>query len=419
MPDGFADVLDRTLTALVVDDSRSTRLMLGKMLRRWDFEVLTAKDGHEALSACRDHRIDVLISDWMMPGITGPDLCRAVRALSQTHFTYIVLMTSISATGEIAAGLDAGADDFLIKPTSAVELRARLGAGQRLVRMHDDLRDKSQRISAAYDRLHEIHERIDRDLRAAARLQAGLIPPRNSRCGAFDVGLHFRPCGHVGGDLVGFYPITDTRLGLYSIDVSGHGISSALMTAQISALFDPVRMDENIGLVRTSSGTCRPRDPGAIASDLNVRLGRDNDHDLYLTMILADLNADTGVVRFCQAGHPHPLILRMGGEVERAGEGGMPVGLLDGADYETCVVRLGPGERFVAFSDGILEAESPDGASMDDDRLAGLFAVARGGSAQDVLDAAIAGVDAFVGEARFGDDVSAIMVTMPGRGAEI
>lgn len=413
MPEGLSDPPVRTLTALVVDDSASTRMMLGKMLERWEFAVFSAGDGQAALSICRDRRIDILISDWMMPGLAGPDLCRAVRALPHPHFTYIVLMTSKSATAEIAQGLDAGADDFLVKPTGAVELRARLGAGQRLVRMHDDLQEKTVTISEAYDRLHEAHERLDRDLRAAARLQAGLIPPRASRCGPFEIGLHYRPAGHVGGDLVGFYPISETRIGLYSIDVSGHGVSSALMTAQLAGLFDPVRLDENIGLVRTSSGTYRPRDPAAIASDLNVRLGRDKDQDLYLTMVLADINADTGIVRFCQAGHPHPMILRAVGAVERVGEGGMPIGLLDGADYETCIRTLAPGDRFVAFSDGLVEVKAPGGEMIDEDRLADLFAGAGGRSPAQALEMVVEEIDAFVGAKGCEDDLSSIMVAMP------
>ena len=412
MLDGLRDPAPRQLTALVVDDSASTRMMLGKMLERWNFDVLQAEQGQAALDICRDRQIDVMISDWMMPGLTGPELCRSVRRLMQSHFTYIILMTSKSESDEVAEGLDAGADDFLIKPTSAVELQARLKAGQRLVRMQDDLIEKNVRISEAYDRLHEIHQRIDRDLRAAAKLQASLIPPISGQLGPFEIGLCYRPHGHVGGDLVGHYPISDNRIGLYSIDVSGHGISSALLTAQLAGLFDPVRKDENIGLIRTSSGSYRPRDPAAIASDLNLRLGRDQESDLYLTMVLADVNADTGLVRFCQAGHPYPFVVREDGEVEMVGDGGMPVGLLDGAQYETQIVQLQPGERFVTFSDGLVEALSPGGDMLDEDGLVQLLKGASGTPAE-VLEAAIAGTEEFVDSVGFEDDVSGIMVEMP------
>lgn len=412
MPDGLLEPAARQLTALVADDSASTRMMLGKMLERWDFDVLQADQGKAALDLCRTRQIDILISDWMMPGLTGPELCRLVRGLPQSHFTYIILMTSKSESREVAEGLDAGADDFLVKPTSATELKARLKAGQRLVRMQDDLIDKNNRISEAYDRLHEIHERIDRDLRAAAKLQAGLIPPNAGQIGPFEIGLCYRPQGYVGGDLVGYYPIGENRVGIYSIDVSGHGISSALLTAQLAGLFDPVRKDENIGLVRTSSGTYRPRDPAAIASDLNMRLGRDQDSDLYLTMVLADVNADTGMVRFCQAGHPNPFVLRTDGSVESIGDGGMPVGLIDGATYETQIVHLQPDERFATFSDGLVEAISPGGEMLEEDGLSQLLRQATGTPAE-VLAAAVAGSEEFVESAGFEDDVSGIMITMP------
>ena len=189
MADGSVEDAFRRPTALVVDDSGSTRLMLRKMLERWQFDVIEAEEGVAALQICRARRFDFVISDWMMPGLSGPELCRELRALRQEHFTYIILMTAKSATGDIAEGLDAGADDFLVKPASATELRARLNAGQRLVRMQEDLVEKNQRISEAYERLNTLYVSLERDLRAAARLQSRLIPPAQSVCGPFEIGL--------------------------------------------------------------------------------------------------------------------------------------------------------------------------------------------------------------------------------------
>ena len=413
MADAPAEDVFRRLTALVVDDSGSTRMMLRKMLERWHFDVMEAEDGAAALQICRARRIDFVISDWMMPGLSGPELCRELRALRQDHFTYIILMTSKSATGDIAEGLDAGADDFLVKPANATELRARLNAGQRLVRMQEDLVEKNQRISEAYERLNTLYEGIERDLRAAARLQSRLIPPAQSACGPFEIGLSYRPAGHVGGDLLGFYPIADHRIAAYSFDVSGHGVSSALMTATLAGLFDPVRKDENIGLIRTSSGHSRPRDPAAIAADLDFRLGNDPENDLYLTLVMADLNADNGMVRFCQAGHPHPLVLRREGAIESVGEGGMPVGLIDGAQYQTGVVHLASGDRFLMFSDGITEAATPDGGMVEEAGLISILNDLDTGSVTGVLDAVVDHVQRGCGPDGCDDDISAIMIRMP------
>jgi len=227
----------RRLSALIVDDSASTRKMLKLMLRKWNFDVAEAADGAEALEFCKEHNPDFIISDWMMPGMTGPELCRAVRAMATRHYIYFILLTSKSDKNEVAAGLDAGADDFVVKPTDIGELHARLRAGQRLVRMQDDLVDKNRRITEAFDRLNALYESIDRDLKAAAKLQNALIPERQTRCGPVHIGCAYRPSGHVGGDLLGFFQISDSRIAAYSIDVSGHGVSSALMTARLSNFF--------------------------------------------------------------------------------------------------------------------------------------------------------------------------------------
>ena len=115
-------------TVLVVDDSRMQRRILCASLRRWGFVVSEAASGTEALQVCREHPPDLVLSDWMMPGMDGLDFCREFRAMPRETYGYFILLTSKSGKEEIANGLDAGADDFLTKPVNASELRARIAA---------------------------------------------------------------------------------------------------------------------------------------------------------------------------------------------------------------------------------------------------------------------------------------------------
>ena len=163
--DAAGDALDdaenrafRKLVALVVDDSATQRKLLRLTLKKWNFEVIEAEDGEQALAIVQDREIDFIISDWVMPGMSGPDLCRAVRALEQTQYTYFMLLTSKTAKEEVASGLDAGADDFLSKPMDMGEMHARLRAGQRLLTMQEDLVDKNRRITEAFDRLNAVYQ---------------------------------------------------------------------------------------------------------------------------------------------------------------------------------------------------------------------------------------------------------------------
>ncbi|MBV6637015.1 MAG: response regulator, partial [Mameliella sp.] len=117
---------------LVVDDSRAQLKMVETMVRRWGYEVMTADSGHQALEIVRRTPPDLILSDWMMPGMTGLEFCRHFRGLSQNGYGYFILLTSKSEKGDIAKGLDAGADDFLTKPVNAHELCARIKAGERI-----------------------------------------------------------------------------------------------------------------------------------------------------------------------------------------------------------------------------------------------------------------------------------------------
>ena len=403
----------RPLAALIVDDSPSQRRMLTLLLNKWKIEAVEAEDGEQALSIAKSRHFDFIISDWLMPRMSGPELCRQVRKLRETQYVYFILLTSKTEKKEVATGLDSGADDFLTKPLDPDELQARLRAGHRLLAMRADLMDKNKRVSEAFERLNTLYESVDRDLRAAAQLQKSLIPEKQTRCGPIDIGIAYVPCGHVGGDLLGYFRISDDRIAAYSIDVSGHGVSSALLTARLSNFFSSEHLRENIAVRRLPDGSYHPRDPAIIAQDLNERMQDEADSDQYFTMVFADINISNGFVRFCQAGHPNPAVIRATGEIEFVGDGGPPIGLISGAEYETSVLYLDDGDRMMMFSDGITECEDPSGALLDEDGLAVLLSRHWGMAEHEVLEHVLSEMAEFSGKPDFTDDVSALMLTMP------
>ncbi len=408
-----ADEAFRKHVALVVDDSTSQRMMLRLLLKKWNFEVLEAESGERALQICRDTPVDFVITDWMMDGLSGPELCAAVRRLDLEHYVYFILLTSKTEKHDVALGLDAGADDFLSKPMDAGELKARMRAGERILTMQEDMADKNRRMSEAFERLNGLYQRIDQDLKAAARLQKTLIPEPQTRCGPVNIGILYKPAGHVGGDLVGFFEAAVNRVIVYAIDVSGHGVSSALMTARLSNLFSDKHLDENVGIKRLPNGEHCPRDPARVAAELNNRLQDETDSDQYFTMLYADINLDTGEVLFCQAGHPSPAVVRRDGTVEFAGEGGLPIGLVPDVDYETERLELGSGDRLMMYSDGITECESPAGEMLDGEGLSQILSVHALKGERSVLEAVLDDVVKFSDSDAFDDDVSALLLTMP------
>lgn len=157
--------------------------------------------------------------------------------------------------------------------------------------------------------------------------------------------------GHVGGDLVGVFPAGPNHLGIYAIDVSDHGISSALMTARLAGYLSSASVAQNMALRYDDDGRVQVLPPDEVIAKLNTAVLDELKTDLYFTLLLADLDLRSGAVRMAQAGHPHPLIQRADGRIEQQGPGGLPVGLVEGATVEGFSTTLAPGDR-MPQSDG-------------------------------------------------------------------
>lgn len=412
------DVVDARAAAiervLVVDDSKLQRKILSSSLKRWGFDVTEAGSGREALEICREERPDLVLSDWMMPGMNGLEFCQEFRALPGDQYGYFILLTSKSDKDEVARGLDAGADDFLTKPVNAPELRARINAGERIVKMQRELTDKNRLITDTLEELQRVYQSLDNDLIQAKKLQQSLIRERHKVFKTGDLSLLLRSSGHVGGDLVGFFPAEEGHLGLFAIDVSGHGISSALMTARLAGYLSATAPDQNVALDRQPDGTYGFRVPSDVIETINALVLEEMETEHYFTMLLADVDLETGRVRMAQAGHPHPAIQRKSGQIEQSGPGGFPVGLVAGIEFENFEVKLEPGDRLLMLSDGVTECPDPDGAMLEEEGLSHIMKTLEDLSGPAYLEALVWKLGEFSGTDRFPDDVSAVLFEFKG-----
>lgn len=220
----------------------------------------------------------------------------------------------------------------------------------------------------------------------------------------------FRPCGHVGGDFIGTFRLNHDRIGIYSIDVSGHGVASALLAARIAGYLGGTSPDQNIAIAKDEHGIYTMRPPEEVCARLNELMLDQLETDLYLTMILADCDLHTGKIRFVQAGHPSPLVMRSTGSVERPGNGGLPVGLIPGGTWTSTVLSLSPGDRLLLLSDGITECPGPDAEEFGDSGLEAFVARSAGETGPAFLEALSWELDRFSGRDDLPDDVSCILL---------
>jgi two-component system cell cycle response regulator len=204
---------DRTLaqpplTILVAEDSPVIQAVLCGLLAQWGYKLTVVANGEEAWRVLQgDAPPRLALVDWMMPGLHGPELCRRLRSQDREAYTYVLMLTSRAESADIVQGLDAGADDYLTKPFRAQELRARLRAGERMVRLHEQLLAAREELRerATIDDLTRllnrasILEALDRELDRADR--AGI--PLSILVADVD---RFRQInesfGHLAGDIV-------------------------------------------------------------------------------------------------------------------------------------------------------------------------------------------------------------------------
>jgi two-component system cell cycle response regulator len=195
-------------SVLVADDDALGRAMLESCLRKWQLNVVTAKDGLYAWHELQKETCpNLIILDWMMPGISGVELCRRIRARKAAYYPYVLLLSSRDAKQDIVEGLDAGADDYLAKPIDTNELRARIRVGSRILGLQNELlrKEEEQRFEALHDKLTGLWNRaaimgfMDRETERAQR--------RGESIGVLMMDLdHFKAIndthGHQAGDAV-------------------------------------------------------------------------------------------------------------------------------------------------------------------------------------------------------------------------
>ena len=397
--------LEGPLRILVVDGSRLQRRLLESQIARWGYDVAAVADHDAALRAVRDVGFDIVLSDWTLGPGGGIDLCQALRALGGPY-VYFILLAAQAASGRIAEGLNAGADDFLSKPATAEELAARIAAGARLLAAQRALADAHARTDRALAEARALAAVIERDLDEARRLQMSLQPPAHAQIHGVRLSSKLCTSGRVGGDLLGWTSDPSGGLSIYAVDVSGHGIASALMAARLKGA-----LSGDADVMARSGGRHSPQ-PHCVAARLNELARREISTEHYFTMLFARLEPGIGRLRFVQAGHPPPLLLRADGSAAFLGDGGLPVGLVEDARWRRREVMLAPGDRLLLYSDGVSECEAR-GALLGEEGLLDLAGPLRTLSGPALLDGIVDGLRTYSGRADFADDVSMILLDVP------
>lgn len=392
---------------LVVDDDEAIRILLESRLRGFGHRIETASDGLEAWDRLHRERFDLLICDWNMPVMDGVELCRRIRKTEWGSYVYVILCTSMNQKSDFLAGMEAGADDFVVKPIDFADLRVRVRAAERVIQLQSELSMQNTSLRELYGKLRTAYDTIERDLEAAAAMQTALLPQKAVIGGRIRLDWLLLPSLFLAGDMLNYFLVDDGKLIFYHLDVAGHGIPAALLSVTLNRLLMPVPGSPiaKFGPAQAPEMLAAPKE---VVTELNERF-QDNG-DSYFTMVYGVFDTGTRSLTFSQAGHPGPLVVSSGGEVRRVGEGGFPVGLMPEMTYDQTHVTLEDGDKLVIYSDGIPECMNAKGERYGEESLFQVLKRSAGCPAADFVKAVRDDITDWRGEKELTDDVSMLVL---------
>ena len=348
---------------LIAEDDYTSRIVLTEVLKKNGHEVVVAVNGLEAWQAFQQPDSPRLaILDWMMPEMSGVDVCRRVRAQQTDLPPYIIMLTSKGAKEDIVTGLESGADDYLSKPFVLEELRARVDVGQRMLNLQAAMSNKVLELTRWQTQM--VYE-----LKLAARLQTKLLATTPLLTARHETRMLYHPCQHVGGDFFDALDLPDGRLCVYVGDVAGHGVGPAMIAALMkSVISDTVRVMADCG-------------PAVVCREISNRF-RDQvpDPDVYVTLFLIFHDPVSQQWRGINCGHPPPILFnreRQDISASLGHTGSLPLGIeptmgngLTYDEQDEVFAPANPGDLLFLFTDGLLETRHrEDGTPCGADQL--------------------------------------------------
>lgn len=413
-------MVEPAASLLVVDDSEANRDMLSRRLARRGYSVAVAAGGREALELISSNRYDLILLDLVMPDIGGLQVLRTLRETWSTADLPVIIATAKHESDDIVDGLKAGANDYVTKPLDLPVVLARIQTQLSLKRAVDQIRQLEQRLEqrnrdleGANRDLSAANDRMQRDLRAAARIQEAMLPSSLPKSANASFAWLFRPCAEIAGDSLNIFQLDDEHVGMYVLDVVGHGVASALLSVAVARVLSPT---PNSFLLRPrEGGGYRLLPPAEVATQLNRRFPWERTTEQFFTLIYGVLNLSTRQWRFVTAGHPAPIHQRRT-EAPRvlAGPGALPIGLTE-EPYEEQALVLEPGDRLYVYSDGISEAMNEKGEPFRIERLLESLMKSRDATLTESISALWHAVEEWCGGTALHDDVSlvALEITSP------
>lgn len=372
---------------LVVEDSITQAISVQRILKGQGWDVTLAKNGQEGLEKANEIKPDVILSDLMMPVMDGFEFCKIIKSGPLKPIPFILL----SAMGELedkVKGLETGADDYLTKPPREMELIARIRSAHRIKEYQDELQ-------TALDELRKIHMQMMDELEHARTTQSTILPQKMPVIPGLGIASKYVPMEQIGGDFFDVVTLPDSKVGFLVADVTGHGISAALISFMASSLFKTFCMQNS--------------SPDLTLKNINNFLYEKIEEGKFVTVWYGIYDLEKKILTYTSAGHPPAYLIRRGTqEIIPLTAGGTCLGPfpseLNPLDPDS--VKLSPGDKIVVYTDGIIECSNDQKEQFGAERLEDFLKKEAHLDVQESLDSLYSQTLEFSGKSSFGDDIT-------------
>jgi len=391
---------------LIVDDEITNRKLLAGIFKKEGCELIEAGDGVEAIKLAFQELPDLILLDIMMPEKDGYEVCYELKRDNRSADIPIIFLSAKAEKEDKIKGLELGGVDYVTKPFDRREVLARAKAQLKI-------RNLTNELILANKNLIIKQERIDEDLKAGGEIQRSLISINPPETENIDVVWRFMPCQKIGGDIFNILRLDKDHWAIYMLDVSGHGITSAMIAVSVSQMLQP-----RVGFLPKKTIENPPH--YKIVNPAEVLDAMDKEYPIerfgkFFTISYCILNVKDGTLRYSNAGHPPPILLHRDGTLELLKEGGTIIGMGGLLPFEEGEKKLHFGDKLFLYTDGIVEYQNTDGLFYGEDRFFAELQRLKDNLISNIVDGVIESMMYFGNNTEPQDDISLLAVEFRGQ----
>lgn len=346
--------MNRAQKILIADADHDSITLLGEVLQSQGYRVGYARDGRQCMDLIDRLSPDLVIVDAHLPEVDGLEIVRRLKNENGFHFVPVIVSTAQHDPLTRMRAIEYGADDYLTKPISPIELSARTKSLLRIKKLHDSLEQRNSEISRINERLEEAYARLDSELCLAQKLQTSFLPQSLPQIPGVYFATKFVSSGRVAGDFYDIFRLDESHVGFYIVDAIGHGVPAALLTIFIK---------KGIRTKEIAGNDYRIIPPHEVLENLNNDLiSEDLSESPFVTICYCVYDTKTRSLEYARGGHPYPILIRRDGSSDSLDAEGALLGIVE-EHFESDKLTLSEGDKLILFSDGVDAARWNDGST--------------------------------------------------------